>query len=423
MSFASSLPSPANAGSQQVIHLTQANAREVLSGLPRFVRMGMRIVLALRYGVLTITTPDGQAFRIEGKEPGPVADLYVHDWRFVRMAAEGGDVGVGEAFMAGYWSSSDVTTFLELFCVNRDATVEKLQGSPLFRLAVSIRHWLNRNTRKGSQRNISAHYDLGNAFYREWLDPSMTYSSALFDEHTTSLEEAQRKKYLALAEAAGIKPGHKVLEIGCGWGGFAEFAAGEIGAHVRALTISREQYDYARERIFKAGLNDKVEVVFQDYRDETGVYDRIASIEMFEAVGKEYWPVYFNKVSSCLKPGGLAGLQIITIQDTMFKDYARRPDFIQRYIFPGGMLPPPGKLQEIGGRQGLKLSAERIFGQDYARTLAEWRERFREAWPRISPLGFDERFKRLWEFYFHYCEAGFRSGNIDVRQIVYAKPG
>lgn len=405
------------------IKVTPDNARQVLAGLPRIVRMGMRIVLGLEHGRLTITTPDGRCFLIEGKHPGPDGVVSVHDWRFVRMAVEGGDIGVGEAFMLGYWSSPDVTTFLELFCVNRDATEKKLQGSALFRIAISIRHWFNRNTRKGSRRNISAHYDLGNAFYREWLDPSMTYSSGLYEGRAATLEEAQAQKYKALAEAADIRPGHKVLEIGCGWGGFAEYAAREVGAHVKALTISREQFDYARERMFKAGLNDKVEVAFQDYRDERGVYDRIASIEMFEAVGREYWPTYFEKVATCLKPGGMAGLQIITIQDRMFADYARRPDFIQRYIFPGGMLPPPGKLTEIGGKTGLSLKAQKIFGEDYARTLAEWRDRFREAWPRISPLGFDERFKRLWEFYFHYCEAGFRAGNIDVRQMVYVKAG
>ncbi|ADZ70443.1 SAM-dependent methyltransferase [Polymorphum gilvum] len=403
--------------------LTHENARQVLAGLPRFVRMGMRIVLRLHYGSLTVTLPDGRRFRIDGKAPGPVADLTVHDWRFVRLAVEGADVGVGEAFMAGYWSSSDVTTFLELFCVNRDATMADLQGRPLFRLAVTLRHWFNRNTRRGSRRNISAHYDLGNAFYREWLDPSMTYSSALFEGNANSLEQAQASKYRSLATAADIRPGHEVLEIGCGWGGFAEFAAREIGASVRALTISKEQFDYASERIFKAGLADRVKVVFQDYRDERGVYDRIASIEMFEAVGQRYWPTYFQTLSACLRPGGMAGLQIITIQDDMFQDYARRPDFIQRYIFPGGMLPPPGKLEEIGRRLGLDLKAQKIFGQDYARTLSEWRQRFRDAWPRISPMGFDERFKRLWEFYFHYCEAGFRTGNIDVRQMVYVKTG
>jgi len=404
------------------ILLNQHNARDILAEMPALTRAGLRIVLALKFGSLELTVPDGRTFLITGTHPGPQADVTIHDWKFAKKALESGDVGVGEAFMAGYWTSSDVTTFLELFCINREATMDTLRGKPLMRLALGLQHWLNRNSRKGSKRNISAHYDLGNAFYREWLDPSMTYSSAIFDETTNDLEQAQRLKYASLAREADIRPGHTVLEIGCGWGGFAEFAARDIGANVKALTISKEQYDYACERIFKAGLNEKVDVQFQDYRDETGQYDRIASIEMFEAVGQKYWPTYFETLACCLKPGGKAGLQIITIQDRMFDDYTKTTDFIQKYVFPGGMLPPPGKLRDIGARLGLDLDRQKVFGQDYARTLAEWRDRFRDAWPRIGPMGFDDRFKRLWEFYLHYCEAGFRSGNIDVRQMIFVKP-
>lgn len=401
--------------------LTADNARKSLTGLPRLTRAGLKMMLSLQYGSLLVTMPDGRAYQINGTEPGPDAVLEIHDWRFARKVIQGGDVGVGEAYMAGYWSSPDVTAFLELFCINRDATLEALKARPLVQLAFSVRHWLNSNTKRGSKRNISAHYDLGNAFYREWLDPSMTYSSAIFDETTKDLEAAQTLKYASLARETEISPDHQVLEIGCGWGGFAEFVGREIGARVKALTISQEQYDFARERIFKAGLNEKVDVCFQDYRDERGKFDRIASIEMFEAVGERYWPTYFRQLSECLKPGGRAGLQIITIQDRMFEDYRKGTDFIQRHIFPGGMLPPPGKLEEIGRTLGLDLKEQRIFGQDYARTLSEWRVRFRDAWPRIRPLGFDDRFKRLWEFYLHYCEAGFRAGNIDVRQMVYEK--
>ncbi|WP_289034002.1 cyclopropane-fatty-acyl-phospholipid synthase family protein [uncultured Roseibium sp.] len=405
----------------QLVIVSRDNAKQAMSGIPRMARMGFKILMKLQIGSLMVTVPDGRQYLFKGTEPGPAAEVVIHDWKFVNMVLQGGDVGVGEAFMAGYWSSPDTTTFLELFCINRDATLEALKGKPFVRLMLGVRHWLNANTRKGSQRNISAHYDLGNAFYKEWLDPSMTYSSAIFDERTNDLEAAQQLKYASLVRETDIRSGHDVLEIGCGWGGFAEFVGKEVGANVKALTISREQYDYARERIFKAGLNEKVNVVFQDYRDERSTFDRIASIEMFEAVGERYWPTYFQQLSACLKPGGRAGLQIITIQDRMFEDYRSSPDFIQRHIFPGGMLPPPGKLAEIGKHLGLNLEEQKIFGQDYARTLAEWRMRFREAWPRISPLGFDERFKRLWEFYLHYCEAGFRSGNIDVRQMVYVK--
>ncbi|MCX2722878.1 SAM-dependent methyltransferase [Roseibium salinum] len=401
--------------------LTRDNYRDQLKGMPRLARMAAELALQIRHGSLEVTFPDGRTFIVHGQEDGPYGVLDVHDWRFFRMAVQAGDVGVGEAFMAGYWSSPDVTTFLELFCINQESTLDALRGRPLTRVLLSIRHWLNANTRSGSKRNISAHYDLGNAFYKEWLDPSMTYSSAIYSNETKNLEQAQAEKYATLVRQTGIAPDHKVLEIGCGWGGFAEYVAKSVGAHVRALTISKEQFDYARERIFKAGLTEKVDVVFQDYRDEKGVFDRIASIEMFEAVGEKYWPTYFRQLTQCLKPGGKAGLQIITIQDRMFEDYRRGTDFIQRHIFPGGMLPSPGRLADIGKSLGLDVAEQTIFGQDYARTLAEWRARFRHAWPQIRPLGFDDRFKRLWEFYLHYCEAGFRSGNIDVRQIVYVK--
>ena len=283
----------------------------------------------------------------------------------------------------------------------------------------SLRHWFRRNNRRGSKRNIAAHYDLGNEFYGKWLDPSMTYSSAIYMDGANSLERGQFDKYTSLAERMGITKNSHVLEIGCGWGGFAEFVGREIGARLTGLTISREQLKFARERIKKAGLDDRIEFKFQDYRDETGKYDQIASIEMFEAVGEKYWPVYFNKIRECLKPGGTAGLQIITIPDVHFEAYRNRPDFIQRYIFPGGMLPSPGALESVSLQQSLKLAGERIFPQDYARTLCEWRIRFQEKWSEIRDLGFDERFKRMWEFYLHYCEAGFRTEGIDVRQMFY----
>ncbi len=247
----------------------------------------------------------------------------------------------------------------------------------------------------------------------------MTYSSALYDGGANDLESAQTAKYRALARGMGIGPGDHVLEIGCGWGGFAEFAAREIGCRVTGLTISGEQHVYANERIARAGLTDKVDIKFQDYRDETGRYDRIASIEMFEAVGEKYWPVFFGKMKQCLNGGGTAGLQIITISEKSFPIYRRQPDFIQRYVFPGGMLPTPAILRALGEGHGLSFLREHVFPQDYARTLAEWRQRFRASWDRIRPMGFDERFKKLWEFYLHYCEAGFRAEYIDVRQVVF----
>ena len=248
----------------------------------------------------------------------------------------------------------------------------------------------------------------------------MTYSSALYSDGANDLESAQSAKYRALMRDIGAKPGDHILEIGCGWGGFAEFAARE-GCKVTGLTISREQLDFAAARMAKAGLSDLVEIKFEDYRDERGVYDHIVSIEMFEAVGEKHWPTYFNTLKNRLKPGGRAGIQVITINEAAFEPYKKRPDFIQAYVFPGGMLPTPQKLRALGAVESLSMLKERVFAKDYARTLAEWRLRFRDAWPVVSKLGFDERFKRLWEFYLYYCEAGFRSEYIDVRQVVYSR--
>jgi len=407
---------------ERPIELSPETARQALADLPRIARRAFGVVMALEIGNLTIVVPDGRRFLVRGRQPGPEAELVVHDWRFVRRVLSAGTVGVGESFIAGEWSSPDVTAFLELFARNSDATEEALAARPLVRMLLHLRHLLNANTRRGSKRNISAHYDLGNAFYSAWLDRSMTYSSALYETGANDLEAAQKEKYRALARATDIRPGHRVLEVGCGWGGFAEILASEFGCHVTALTISREQHAFATKRIADAGLSEKVDVNLSDYRDETGRYDRIVSVEMFEAVGERYWPAFFQMMAKRLQPGGRAGIQVITIQDRMFPAYRRTPDFIQRHVFPGGMLPPPGALAELGRRVGLPISVERVFGLDYARTLAEWRERFRSAWPAIEPLGFDERFKRLWEFYLHYCEAGFRAGNIDVRQIIFADP-
>ena len=376
----------------------------------------------LPLGSLCVQIPDGRTFRVGGTSPGPNAELVLHNWHLPHRAFSNATIGVAESYIDGDWTSPDITAFLELFLVNQDMGEKLAGGASWFMTAVQrLRHWLNENTLTNSKKNISAHYDLGNAFYSAWLDPSMTYSSALFAEGAHSLEAAQEAKYRALANRMGIKPSDHVLEIGCGWGGFSEFAAREIGCAVTGLTISRQQLDYASERIFKAGLADRVKLKFQDYRDEKGVYDHIASIEMFEAVGERFWPAYFGRLNASLKPGGTAGLQVITINEPNFKSYRQRPDFIQRYVFPGGMLPTPQHLTALGVSHGLGLKSEAVFGADYARTLKEWRARFNGAWGEIAGQGFDARFKRLWEFYLHYCEAGFRSGYIDVRQVVFAK--
>jgi cyclopropane-fatty-acyl-phospholipid synthase len=402
------------------LRVTESNLHAVTRGLPRRVRLVLSVLIRLPKGSLRVHTPEGRDLFFGDNAPGPAAEVRLKNWRLPARAVTGGSIGVAESYMDGDWDSPDMTTFLELFTVNVEEGEAVAGGSSLLlNLFQRVRHWLNENTRRGSRRNISAHYDLGNAFYSQWLDPTMTYSSALYSAGANDLETAQQAKYRALAKDTDIGPSDHVLEIGCGWGGFAEFAAKEIGCRVTGLTISREQHDFALRRIQHAGLADKVQIKFQDYRDETGIYDRIASIEMFEAVGQKYWTTYFETLRKCLRPGGTAGLQIITINDEGFKNYQKRPDFIQRYVFPGGMLPTPQILRALGQEHGLSFLRERVFPQDYARTLAEWRDRFWASWEKLLPLGFDERFKKLWEFYLHYCEAGFRAEFIDVRQVIY----
>jgi len=413
-------PNSSAATLSDVVDLNTRNLADIARGLPAKARLVLQAAIGLPLGTLTVRLPDGRVVRAGGNGPGPDAKLVLHNWNLPSRAFSGGTIGVAESYIDGDWESPDVTSFLELFVINREAGEQLAGGANWLVMTIQrIRHWFNENSTAGSKRNISAHYDLGNKFYTQWLDASMTYSSALFETGANDLESAQAAKYRALAQDTGIGPNDHVLEIGCGWGGFAEFAAREIGCKVTGLTISREQLDYARERIAKAGLSDKVELKFQDYREETGKYDRIASIEMFEAVGEKYWPAFFSKVKQCLKPGGTAGMQIITIEEGGFETYRKRPDFIQRYVFPGGMLPTPSILKSMGATHGLSLMKERIFPQDYARTLAEWRVRFWASWDKIAPLGFDERFKKLWEFYLYYCEAGFRAEYIDVRQVIY----
>ncbi len=404
------------------IPVTPDNIDDVLAELPRLARLALGFAARLRRGTLDITLLDGRVVRMGGLEPGPAAEMTLRSYSFAPRLINGGDIGIAEAYLDGEWDTPDLTQFLYVFCVNHDLIQTMLGDKPLVRFLQIVRHWFNRNTRRQARHNIHAHYDIGNAFYSAWLDPSMTYSSALFEDGTADLTAAQHNKYRRLAEAIDLQPGQRLLEIGCGWGGFAEYVAKTFGAKVVGLTISKEQRDFAQQRIQAAGLNDKVEIRLQDYRDERERYDRIASIEMIEAVGEQFWPNYFSQLRDRLLPGGLAGIQAITIRDSSFKSYRREVDFIQRYVFPGGMLPSPQILKSLGERFGVPVIRERIFGQDYAKTLATWRNNFRSAWPNLAPLGFDERFRRLWEYYLAYCEAGFLSGNIDVRQVVFAKP-
>jgi cyclopropane-fatty-acyl-phospholipid synthase len=400
-----------------------ANAETIsrLSEVPRLFKTGLRQLLKIKTGTMDVTLPDGRVLHFKGEEPGPHGRLEVQDYTIVRKVLAGGDVGFGEAYMDGLWTSPDLAGVLEVFSANLDRMDGVAEGGPVTRFVHWMIHRLRPNTKSGARKNIEAHYDLGNDFYELWLDASMTYSAARFNEPEQSLESAQREKYAALARSINLKRDDHVLEIGCGWGGFAEYAAGEIGAKVTCLTLSPSQRDYAIERLERKQLIDQVDIKLQDYRDETGRYDAVASIEMFEAVGEEYWPSFFSKVSDVLKPGGKAGLQIITIRDDLFDVYRKRADFIQRYIFPGGILPSVSLLQEQFENVGLKQVRADMFRQDYAETLNRWMERFKDAWDEIQPMGFDVRFKRMWEFYLAYCEAGFRTGRIDVGQFAVQK--
>ena len=342
----------------------------------------------------------------------------IKNYSFARRAVLGGDIGFFEGYANGEWDTPDLAACLYIFARNADHFQNLFSAVPALDWLNKLRHSFNKNTRHGSRRNIMAHYDLGNSFYEKWLDPTMTYSSAIYPSDEIKLEEAQQNKYAKLANAIALKQDETILEIGSGWGGFAEYAAKERGAKVTGLTLSPSQLEYAQKRIFKAGLADKVEFKLLDYRDVDQTFDKVASIEMFEAVGKEYWTTYFDKVRSTLKPGGIAGLQIITIADRFFDRYSKSTDFIQRYVFPGGILPSPSILQSLVGKAGLTLRGVSEFGQDYAHTLNEWHRQFNNAWDEIRPLGFDSRFKKLWEFYLAYCEAGFRAGTTNVCQLI-----
>ena len=404
------------------VHPGAVRRAPALKGLPGIFRSALdTMTRGWMAGDVTFVTPDGRALRLRSDAGGPSAIIRIRNFRFIRRALMAGDIGFAEAYAAGEWETPDLTAVLSVFSLNFQNLTHVTEGNPFVGVLNFLGHVLNANSRKGSRRNIHAHYDLGNAFYSRWLDPSMTYSSARYQNGADSLEAAQKEKYGALARRMSLSADHHVLEIGCGWGGFAEFAAGEIGARVTGITISKEQHDFARRRMFEAGLAERADIQLIDYRDVTGVFDRVASIEMFEAVGEKYWPTYFQTIHDRLKPDGRAGLQIITIQDELFQGYRRRADFIQRYIFPGGMLISESRLRQETGRAGLAWSEPDRFGLDYAATLAIWKQRFGAAWDEIRRLGFDERFRSIWEFYLSYCEAGFRTGRTDVIQIGLAR--
>ena len=387
---------------------------------PPSARALFALLRRLRVGTLDVQLPDGQQMRFGSGAAGePHAAVRLHNWRVCGAALRAGDIGFAESFIAGDWAASDLVALLALFIANREAVESVVYGTWWGSLIHRARHLLNRNSRAGSKRNIHAHYDLGNAFYRLWLDPTMSYSSAWFNgnlaQSTASAQQAKMRR--ALAECH-FQPGDRVLEIGCGWGGLAECAARDFGAQLTGVTLSAEQLAFGQQRLAGAGLAAQASLRFQDYRDiADGPYDAIVSIEMFEAVGRQYWASYFKTLHDRLKPGGRACIQSITINDALFERYLAGTDFIQQYIFPGGLLPCPSAFRAEAAKAGLVVDSELAFGPDYAETLRRWRQDFLHQDAQVRGLGFDTRFMRTWEFYLAYCEAAFDSGSTDVMQF------
>ncbi len=401
---------------------TTLTSNALPASAPAAARAVFRLLKNLHHGALDVQLPDGSMMHFGHAEDGdPRAALRMLNWNVCGATMRSGDIGFAETYIAGDWSSPDPTALIKLMLAN-SADVESLvYGTWWGAMVYRVKHWLNRNSRSGSKKNIHAHYDLGNDFYRLWLDPTMNYSSAWFEgDHSRPLADAQWTKVSRALLECEVKPGDRVLEIGCGWGALAECAARDFGATVTGVTLSSEQLAWAQERLSGAGLAGDLRL--QDYRDlkigaGEGPYDAIASIEMFEAVGREYWPSFFQTLKSQLKPGGKACVQSIVIRDDMFERYADSTDFIQQYIFPGGMLPSPSEFRKAAQRAGLRVVNELAFGLDYAETLRRWRERFLSQDTTVRKLGFDTRFMRIWEFYLAYCEAAFAMGNTDVMQF------
>ena len=398
--------------------LTSTKAQE---GLPRYFAAVFELASKINRGQLDFELPDGRVFRAQGAHTGPIAHLKIHHPdTFSRLMREG-ELGFSESYMDGDWSTPDLQAFMDLLRADNDVLFDGFPGAGLVRYYERMRHWMNRNTVGQAKKNISYHYDLGNAFYALWLDDMMTYSSALFAPDQHDLKIAQLAKYQSIIEHLGVKRGDHILEIGCGWGGFAHYAAGTCGVNVTGLTISQEQLSFARQCIDRNGLSDLVNFELQDYRDEETQYDGIVSIEMFEAVGEKYWPVYFDTVHRCLKPTAKATLQIITVHEDRFAQYRKGVDFIQKFIFPGGMLPSPSALKTQIQNTGLQVDHIHNFGESYSKTLRHWYTRFNARWPDVHALGFDQRFLRMWNFYLTSCAAAFHSGNCDVSQITISR--
>ncbi|MGE9009531.1 class I SAM-dependent methyltransferase [Leptospira interrogans] len=372
-----------------------------------------RMLRKIDCGEILVQMPGGRRVLIGGKRAGEQTHVTIHRWKCMLRLLTGGDLGFAEGYLAGEWSTPNLHSFLSA-AARRSTDAASFEGLRPPQPLTRFRHALNRNTRRGSRRNIAAHYDLGNDFYRSWLDPSMTYSSAIYSSPGETLDQAQRNKLDRVTELLALKGGEQVLEIGCGWGGLAAHMIQHADCHVTGLTLSAEQLSYARRQLAERGYADKSDLRLQDYRDESGTYDRVVSIEMLEAVGEAYWPTFFAKLRERLNPQGSAVLQVITIDQSRFTNYRRRPEFIQRYIFPGGMLPTTEILEQLVVKSGLRLASSEFFGDSYAQTLADWHRRFLEAWPSISAFGFDDRFRRMWEYYLAYCRLGFEIGVLNV---------
>ena len=371
----------------------------------------------LEFGELVVEMPGKQELRYVGDLPGPAARIVVKSKRLFSRLVFRGEIGFAEAYLDGDWDTPDLQNLMDLVVANSSRLRGALNHTKILGKFEKIQHWFRSNSKRQARKNISYHYDLGNAFYSLWLDETMTYSSGLFDTQGMSLKDSQARKYEAIAEGIGATENSHVLEVGCGWGGFAEHIAKTRGAKVTGLTISQEQHDFAKQRIFKAGLADKVDIVLRDYRDETRAFDGIASIEMFEAVGEKHWPTYFNTIRNRLKPGAKASIQTITVANDRFENYRNHVDFIQKYIFPGGMLPSPSVFQAQAKVAGLRIEDSLAFGQGYSKTLRLWSERFNASWPAIHKMGFDNRFRRMWNYYLAACAASFRYETTDVMQF------
>ena len=382
-----------------------------------------RLLSNIAVGRLTVTTPEGTRRVFSGAEPGPVGDLEIRDWKAVGRMLRAADIGVAEAWRDGLIATPDMTAFLAVCEANEKVLAKVYYGNPFVALAFRVAHAFRANTKEGSKKNIHAHYDLGNGFYSLWLDRTMTYSSGLFTQGLDgSLEAAQEAKYERMLEALAVGPEHHVLEIGCGWGGFAEYAVKTRGCRWTGITISKAQLEYGRRRIQEAGLEDRVSLRFQDYRDLEGAFDRIVSVEMVEAVGERWWPTYFRTVHDRLKPGGRAMIQAITIDEEAFAKYRATSDFIREFIFPGGMLASVERFTKEAREAGLSVHEPFRFGGHYAETLRRWLERVNKREAEIKALGFDDRFLAIWRFYLHYCEVGFNAKRTDVVHLELGRP-